>query len=144
MRFTSPFRLIAAALFSLALAACSSESGPENGIAGTWEATELVLSVEGEDTDLLDEGGELRLVLTDAGTTTGTFTVPGAYTESGQDETQSLAGTYAYDDGTGTATFDHDADTFIRDVLWTVDGDEMRGVFTGGDASISATLEWRP
>ncbi len=144
MRFTSPFRLIAVALFALAPAACNSESGPENGIAGTWEATELTLTIDGQDADLLGEGGELVLVLTDAGTTTGTFTVPGAYTESGEDETQSLVGTYAYDEDTDRVTFGHDADTFIRDVLWTVDGDEMRGVFTGGDASISATLEWRP
>ena len=72
-------------------------------------------------------------------TTSGSFTVPGAYTESGEEESQSLVGIAVYEEAASTVTFDHDADTFIRDITWTVDGDELCGAFTSGSESISAT-----
>ena len=144
MRPASPFRPIVATFVCLALASCTSESGPEDGIAGTWEATELTLTVDDETTDLLAEGAELRLVLTDGGATSGTFFVPGAFTESGEDETLSLAGTYMYDANERTASFDHVADTFIRDVVWAFDGDELRSTFQEASGGIRATLEWQP
>ncbi len=144
MRPASPFRPIVATFVCLALASCTSESGPEDGIAGTWEATELTLTVDDETTDLLAEGAELRLVLTDGGATSGTFFVPGAFTESGDDETLSLAGTYTYDANERTATFEHVADTFIRDVGWALDGDELHSAFPDATGGIRATLEWQP
>jgi hypothetical protein len=118
--------------------ACS-DDGPE-GPEGTYAATELILSEDGDETDLLAAGTELTITLTAAGTTTGTLVVPAEFTESGTEETFSLEGTYDYDEDTGVVTFDHDADTFIRDTDWTLDGDELQGSFVDGTTSVTATL----
>jgi hypothetical protein len=120
---------------------CGDSNDPADGIAGTYQATEATLTVGGEDTDLLAEGAGITVTLSEAGTTSGTLTVPASLSESGAAESFSLAGTYSYDEEEGTVTFDHPADTFIRDVVWDVDGSEIQGAFTGTDGVIAVTLE---
>ncbi len=128
------------AVLMLACLACSSDNGPSGSPEGTWTATELTATIDGDETDLLAAGAELTVTLTAAGTTTGTLVVPGAFTESGTEETFDLAGTYDYDAATGTVTFDHAGDTFIRDTDWTLNGNQLHGEFVSGTTSVSATL----
>lgn len=139
MPIAAPARWSMAAAVCLLAAGCGTE--PPDGIVGTYHATEIALTIGGVDSDMLAEGGVLTITLTETGTTTGTFVVPAQYTESGQQETSSLAGTYLYDADAGTATFEHEADTFIRDVVWTADQNELRGDFGSGDDRVSVTLE---
>lgn len=80
------------------------------------------------------------MVLTPAGATSGTLAVPAAYTESGTDETFSLVGTYSFNASTRVVTFDHAADTFIRDATWTFENDQLHGQFVSGSTSIEAVL----
>ena len=154
MRRPRQFRLIAALSCVALVAACgeggSSTTGISGGSAypatidGTYSATIVTLTEAGGSTDLIAEGAAISLVLTPGGATTGTMTVPAAYSESGEEEILSLAGTYTYDDATGIATFAHAADTFIRDTEWHAKGTRLTGTFDGGTYSISATLESGP
>jgi hypothetical protein len=121
--------------------ACSDDAGLQPTAVGVYTATAFSASVDGDETDLLQAGAQLTITLTETGTTTGTLVVPAAFTESGTEETFSLEGTYDYDSATGIVTFDHPADTFIRDVDWTLNGTELHGEFVNGTTSISATLE---
>ena len=134
---------LSAILFLASLAgtmACSDDPGLQPTAAGVYTATELSASVDGDETDLLLAGAELTITLTEAGTTTGTLVVPAAFTESGSEETFSLEGTYDYDSDTGIVTFDHPADTFIRDIDWTLTGTELHGELVNGTTTVTATL----
>ena len=129
-------------LFALvAVAACDDNTNPTDGIAGTYQAAELTIADESGSIDLLAAGAELSIVLTAAGATSGTFVIPAAYSESGLEETLSLAGTYEYDAAAQSATFDHEADTFIRDVAWELEGGNLHAAFTSGGSTLTATLE---
>jgi hypothetical protein len=101
----------------------------------------VTLTEAGGSADLIAEGAAISLVLTPGGATTGTMTVPAAYSESGEEEILSLNGTYTYDATTGIATFAHAADTFIRDTEWHAKGTRLTGTFDGGIYSIAVTLE---
>jgi len=110
-------------------------------VNGTYSATSITLTEVGGTTDLLAEGVIISLVLTPGGLTTGSMTIPDAYSESGEEEILSLAGTYTYDPSTGVATFAHASDTFIRDTEWHAKGTELTGTFDGGTYTITVTLE---
>jgi hypothetical protein len=120
--------------------ACSDDGDLAPRPEGIYTATVLSVSDDGDVTDLLAAGAELSITLTSAGTTTGTLVVPAAFTESGTEETFSLEGTYDYDSDTGAITFEHSADTFIRDAEWSLSGNELHGVLTNGATTITATL----
>ena len=102
------------------LVACDDDpTGPDRAeIAGSYEATTLIGHASDGDVDALAEGGYLDIVLRADGTTTGTFFVPEG-DEDGSDLNADLTGTWAVDGD--QVTFDHDADTFIRDVAFTYD-----------------------
>ena len=136
------YRLAAfACLASLATTmACSDDGDPVQGPEGIYTATALSVSDDGDVTDLLAAGAQLAITLTSAGTTSGTLVVPAAFTESGTEETFSLAGTYHYDSATGAVTFEQAADTFIRDTDWTLSGNELHGVLINGTTTVTATL----
>lgn len=120
--------------------ACSDDGSPVQGPEGIYTATELSVSDDGDVTDLLAAGAELSITLTAAGTTTGTLVVPAAFTESGTEETFSLVGTWHYDAAMGIVTFDHAADTFIRDTDWTLSGNQLHGELVNGATTVTATL----
>ena len=154
MRRPKLLRLFAALSCVALVAACgeggSSTTGISGGSAypatidGTYSATTVTLTEASGGTDLLAEGVVIALVLTPGGATTGTMTVPAAYSESGEEEILSLLGTYTYDATTGVAGFAHAADTFIRDTEWHAKGTRLTGTFDGGTYSINATLEGGP
>ena len=113
-------------------------------IDGTYFASTLTLTEAAGTTDLLAEGVVITLVLTPAGATTGTMTVPATYSESGEEEILSLLGTYSYDATTGIATLSHAADTFLRDTTLHAKGTQLTGTFDGGTYTITVTLESGP
>jgi hypothetical protein len=145
-----PRRLVVLACVGLA-AACgeggSSTTGISGGssypasVEGTYSATTVTLAEAGGSTDLLAEGVVISLVLTAGGTTTGSMTVPAAYSESGEEEILSLNGTYTYDATTGIATLAHAADTFLRDTTWHAKGTQLKGTFDGGTYTLTVTLD---
>jgi len=122
---------------SIALAGCDSTS-PNEEVAGSYAATTFLYIPTGQQPqDVLAAGGSLAIGLTGDGTTTGTLFVPATITGTG-DLIESMAGTFTR---TGaTLTFDQEADTFVRDVTWTVSRNTLTGTYSDADASIEVTL----
>ena len=121
---------------NLLLAAGCSEAVSPEGLAGTYVATEFTLAgqVSG---DVLAAGGNLSITLNTDGTTTGSLFVPAALND-GEDFNASLAGTFTVTDG--SITFTQDADTFVRDIMWEVDGTRLRGAGTFSGVTITVVL----
>jgi hypothetical protein len=105
-----------------AVAACGDNPASANPIAGTYTASTFQVIPEGM-TNALDvkaAGGTLTITVNEDNTTSGQLVVPGALIGSPTDFVASMAGTVTV---TGsTATFHQTADTFIRDLTWTVSG----------------------
>jgi hypothetical protein len=116
-------------------AACSDALSPES-LAGTYAATTFTLSgaVVG---DVLAEGGSLTITLNADGTTTGSLFVPASLND-GADFNASLVGTFTIANETLTLT--QDADTFVRDLAWTVDGSQLRGSGTFSGVTVTVVL----
>ena len=117
------------------VAGCSDALSPET-LAGTYVATTFTLSgdVAG---DVLAEGGGLTITLNADGTTAGSLFVP-ASLSGGEDFNASMAGTFTLADE--TVTFTQEADTFVRDVTWTVDGSQLRGSGTFSEVTMTVVL----
>lgn len=131
-RFLSKMLLV----FSLPFAfACSEALSPET-LAGTYVATTFTLSgvVTG---DVLSAGGSFTITLNADGTAEGSLFVPAAVA-GGEVMDANLVGTYTL--AGETITFTHDADTFVRDVTWTIDGSELRATGTFSDVTITVVL----
>ena len=151
MRLPMLSRLFIALSCVALIAACGDGGSSTTGISGgssypatvdgTYSATVVTLTEVGGSTDLLAEGVVISLVLTPGGATTGTMTVPAAYSESGEEEILSLNGTYTYDATTGIVTLAHAADTFLRDTTWHAKGTQLKGTFDGGTYTLTVTLE---
>jgi hypothetical protein len=119
-------------------------SAPPVTVDGLYHATKLAVNEGSSTTDLIAGGAQVAIVLTSSGTTTGAMVIPAAYSESGTEETLSLDGTYTYDAGTGTVTFAHVADTFLRDMAWKAGGKELHGTLVNARSTLTATLQRGP
>jgi hypothetical protein len=118
------------------MAACSDTLSPEATLAGTYVATTFTLS--GDITgDVLAAGGGLTITLDADGTTDGTLFVPASLND-GEDFNANMAGTFTVVNG--TVTFTQDADTFVRDLTWTVDGSGLGGSGTFSGVTITIVL----
>jgi hypothetical protein len=119
----------------LLAAGCGDAIGPES-LAGTYVATEFTFAgqVSG---DVLAAGGSLSITLNADGTTSGSVFVPAALND-GEDFNASLAGAFTVADG--SITFTQDADTFVRDITWEVDGTRLRGAGTFSGVTITVVL----
>lgn len=133
-------RSLAVAVAAVAAAACSDDTASGEGVVGGYRATTLTQVENGQRTNVLSQGAKLTMTLAADGTTTGTFIIPAALTESGTPDTLSLAGTYAYDAERQEVTFDQEADTYLRDVTWNVDGRRLTSTFGDGGTSIETVL----
>ena len=71
------------------------------------------------------------------GTTTGTLVVP-APLNNGVAINESMAGTFTRNGD--TVTFDQSADTFVRDMTFTVVGNVMTGSLSSGGETVAVTL----
>lgn len=111
------------ALGAVALIGCDDATEPDMAtVAGSYQATTFVGHTETGDIDVLAEGGSLTMTLTATGTTTGSLFVPGGE-EDGTDAVVDLSGTWTLDGD--EVTFDHDSDTFLRDVTFTYEGGRL-------------------
>lgn len=109
--------LLAAAFLSLTVIGCS-DSTSANALAGTYNATVFHVTPDGEpDMDILAAGGSLTVTLDANGGASGTISLPASVTGS-IPISESLTGTYTQSGN--TVQFQQSADTFVRDLAWTV------------------------
>jgi hypothetical protein len=127
--------------FCLAAALACSDSPFEatiENVAGAYSATRLTTTESGVTTNQLTHGATLDLTLAADGSTTGRLFIPGG-AEGGGDFDEDLTGTWTL---TGkSVTFDHAADTFVRDMPFTAGLDRLSGEATFGDVTVRVTLE---
>ena len=135
-----PRRLAAYFALGASLAACS-DGGDDVHIVSSYEATTFTVTPTGQaPINVLTAGGSLTINLMSDGTTTGSLIVP-AGASGGTAINASMAGTFTRVGD--TVTFDQDADTFVRDMDFTVSGSTLTGVenFGGGTVAVTLTLQ---
>ncbi len=122
------------------LAACGSDTPTEtNTLAGSYRATTFRVTPLGQSAiDVLAQGGALTITVAADNATSGSLNVP-AIATGGTALTASMAGTAVR---TGnTVQFQQTADTFVRDVNWTVSGNALTVVDqAAGSARFTITL----
>ncbi len=128
-------------LLALAAVAGCGKDGPTGpsaaDLAGTYTLTQLNTTVGGVTTDQVQAGASMTLTLNADGTTGGALFVP-AGGENGADLSANLAGTFTVDGQ--TVEFQQEADTFVRDMTFTFDGDGLSGTATFNDVAIDIVL----
>lgn len=88
-----------------------------NFITGTYAAALFLVTPAGQSQiNVLAAGGSLTIVIDAAGNTTGALHVP-ASVNGGTTLNESMAGTA--DIGGLTVSFNQNADTFVRDLIWS-------------------------
>ena len=131
---------LATTFFALGLSlavGCSDPVTPES-LAGTYVATTFGLS-GGATEDVLAAGGSLSITFNAGGTTSGSLFVPAASSASGgMDFTADMAGTFTLQNDSLTLT--QVADSFVRDLTWTVDGNRINGTGTFSGVTITVVL----
>ena len=111
------------ALFAASLFLTACDTGNDDEITGTYDATVFTVDFEGATIDVLSAGGDLSVTLREDLTFTAAVEVPDILT-GGEDFPSSVSGSYLV---TGTdVTFASDDDTFIRDSEGTVEDGELR------------------
>ncbi len=107
-----------------------------NSVAGSYVATTFsVHQGTGPAVNLLSRGASIDVTLTAAGNVSGQMIIPDT-PEFGPGFTTDISGTFTV---TGSILrFTQIADTFIRDFLWTIDGDTLTA---SGDAGSGTTAE---
>lgn len=116
----STFRSLFAALAVIGtLAACGDDGLIDpDPIAGVYTATTFRVTPSGaQERDVLAQGGSLKIIIGTNNTTTGTLNVPAVVTGNVAIQ-ESMVGTVERN-GNGV-TFEQTADTFVRDLNWTV------------------------
>lgn len=127
--------------FALALANCDDDPNAPAAPPGSYQATSWTGTTGGTTTDVLDAGGHFSITLTPQGTTTGHLFIPAAVTGEG-DFDSDLAGTWTQSGA--IVDFNHAADTFVRDMPFTMQGATLVGDRTFGDLRIRVTLTRTP
>lgn len=120
-----PIQCIFLSLLVLGIFAFSGCDSTENdvGVAGNYEANQFTVQIEGEAVDVLSAGGFIEMTLRESGAVSGRLFIPEALT-AGEENDFSLEGTYTISGD--VVTFDHEADTFIRDVEWVFGNGTLR------------------
>jgi hypothetical protein len=107
--------LVASALWT---SGCDSADEDE-GVVGAYVAEEFT----GGEIDVLDAGGSLEMTLEEDGSFTGHIFVPEEVSGAGEEVDLGLDGTYTV---SGTQVmFEEPADTFIPDVMWRYENNEL-------------------
>lgn len=143
---------IAAALLTAAgaaVAGCGDDPvSPTEAIAGSYQATEWIITTDSESWDLLEGGGHLRVTLRSDGTTEGELFIPagvapapGRQSPDGpMDERVALAGTWTLEGD--VVQFDHPTDTYLKFVDWeVVRPGELFNVHVNGPYTFKSRLE---
>lgn len=120
---------IGGVLVAAAVLACGSESLTEPGITveGTYTATQWVTTGGSGQTSQLIAGSTLNIALNTNGTTTGHLHIAASGGNPALDA--DMAGTWAKSGN--TVTFTQTADTFVRDMPFTVVPDGTRWALVG-------------
>jgi hypothetical protein len=119
------FRTAFAAVAILStLAACGDDGALEpDPIAGAYTATTFrITPPSSAEANVLAQGGSLTITIGANNTTTGTLNVPATIT-GGDALVASMAGTV--DRNGNGVSFEQTADTFVRDLNWTVAGNTI-------------------
>jgi hypothetical protein len=128
-------------LLTLALAACNDDPTAPASPTGAYQATRWTATSSGTTTDVLAAGGSFTITLTPQGTTTGRLFVPASVTGQG-DFDADLTGTWTQSGS--TILFSHAADTFVRNVSFTIQGSTLVGDRTFGNVRVQVTLTRTP
>lgn len=131
---------MSALLLAVALGGCGDDeafSPTIETVAGNYSASAFTLTTAAGTVNLLAQGSEVTVTLAADGTTTGQLFVPGG-DEDGGDLDLDLTGTWTLSGS--TVTFDHDADTFIRDVEFIAGQNRLTAEGDFGDESIRLVL----
>lgn len=119
------------------------EPATRDDITRAFSATTFTTRTDGTTTDELAEGATLDITLHEDGTTTGNVFVPEGAEEGDLDA--DLSGTFSFNEPTHTVTFDHSADTFVRDMTFSAvraDGVvRLRGEETFSGTTVRVVLE---
>lgn len=132
-------RLVLASTAAGALAGCRSSTEPAP-ITGTYTATTFrITPTGGNSINVLTQGGALSLTITSTNATSGVLTLPASVTGDAA-LTESMAGTASRVGN--TVRFQQSADTFVRDLVWTVNGNTLQAnnQVVGGTASFAIVL----
>jgi len=124
----------------IAANACGDDSGTGpsmQSVAGSYIASSFTITQSGSTIDLLDLGASVDVTLNRNGTTTGTLFLPGVE-EDGSDLIADLSGTWSLRGK--TVDFSHNADTFLRDLPFEVDGEALKGEQNFGGVLVRVTL----
>jgi hypothetical protein len=136
-------RLTLASVLVLGAASCDNDKPTQPPVATTfYDASTFRVTPTGQPTiDVLAQGGSLVLAIASDGVTGGALVLPSNVT-GGAALTASMAGT-AVRSGS-TVTFEQAADTFVRDLTWTVNGSDLQVVNQpAGGAAYTITLSRR-
>lgn len=129
-----PARVLLTLLLLAPLVGCDDDptAPTRERLAGDYRATTLTVTQGGSTLDALAAGVELEVTLRADGTTEGRFFVPAALNEPDEgDLVADLEGTWTLQGS--TVRFEHDADTLVRDMEFTVRGRRLEAEETLGD-----------
>lgn len=136
-------RFLVPILIAVTLGACDDTVlRPIGALPATYVATEFLVRPEGGvEFDVLELGGELVIAVDENGSTTGVLRVP--FIVFGAPFNESMAGTATLVDS--RVEFFQDADTFVRDLIWTFTGTGLSVVNqVSGDRTYTITLARHP
>lgn len=127
-------------LAALLLIGCKgTEASP---IAGIWSATTFMsIEVGKPQADVLAQGGGLTITVSSTNRTTGSLSIPATVT-GGAAVVANMVGTATVIGG-AIVQFDQEADTFVRDVIWTITGNTLvsSSTFSGVRRDITLTRQ---
>ena len=112
----------AAVTAALGALGCSSTTTIPRDTVVTYAAIMWMITEAGVETNALQAGATLDLELTEEGRASGTLFMPAAI-NNGTDLSADMTGTYTITEG--ILRFAQTADTFVREVGWDVDGQEL-------------------
>ena len=151
MRYRTQSRLLARAMHSIRTlfllfttlglfltTACDSNDNSGPSISGTYETTEFIARTDTGEVDALSRGAFIEMTLQEDSTVeNGLLFVPSELTgeDFEGDARIEFGGTWSRSSDS-SVTFDHDADTFIRDVEWTYSEEQLRTT----EGEVTATL----
>jgi hypothetical protein len=118
---------------------CGSDTPNQpSSIAGAYTATVFRVTPTGQPTvDVLAQGGSLSVTIASDNTASGSLSLPASIT--GTPFTASMTGTVVQT--SATVRFEQTADTFVRDLTFTVVGNTLQATNQiAGSASFTVTL----
>ena len=119
-------RALLAPAFIALMAGCSTDGitgKSTSAVAGTYSAIVFRVTPSGQSPiDVLSQGGNLTIAIDRSGAATGTLNVP-ASAAGGTAFSASMSGTATVDGN--TVRFQQTADTFVRNLSWTVNGQQL-------------------